>query len=391
MVARVAKVAKSRWSQRYREQAPPHTPADVVANAIATAEKTRLSDPSVPPLFSLMHVAHHTGVDVQTLRRLVERKDNADYKVFLLAKGAGRKGNQRGYRVIAVPRLELKAVQRWICDHILKQQRPHAASTAYSPQSDLLSAVRPHLGCRWLVKLDLRAFFDSVSEVSAYKVFRRIGYQPLVAFELARLCTRLGRDTPWRQHPRWRSRGSSRYSITTYSSRRVGHLPQGAPTSPMLSNLVMRTFDESMTALANRRGFAYSRYADDLAFSTRASASRNECTALIHEAYRLIGRYGLAPNLSKTKISPPGARKLLLGLLVDGDEARLTKDFRKRLGTHLHYLKTFGPVEHAKRRDFESVFGLRNYLMGLAHYARQVDPRFGGEVLQKLREVPWPV
>lgn len=391
MVARVAKVAKSRWSQHYRERAPCGLPTEVVENAVATAEKTRNDDGSRTPIFTLKHLSNYTGVSVQLLRSLVQREEPVDYKVFLLAKGAGRKGNRRGYRVIAVPRLELKAVQRWICDHILNHQRVHPAGTAYRPESNLLDAVKPHLGCKWLIKLDLQAFFDSVSEISVYKVFRRIGYQPLVAFELSRLCTRLGRETAWRRHHRWQSHHRSRYSIVNYTNRRIGHLPQGAPTSPMLSNLVMLAFDASMSALAHKRGFVYSRYADDLAFSTRSNASRDQCASLVREAYGQIGRHGLAPNLSKTKIAPPGARKLLLGLLIDGDEARLTKDLRKRLGTHIHYLKRFGPVEHAERRGFESVFGLRNYLMGLAHYARQVDPPYGTEVLRELRQVSWPI
>lgn len=81
----------------------------------------------------------------------------------------------------------------------------------------------------------------------------------------------------------------------------------------------------------------------------------------------------------------------MLGLLIDGDEARLTKDLRKRLATHLHFIKKFGPVDHAARRKFDSVFGLRNYLMGLAHYARQIDPEYGKVILQELVNVKWPV
>jgi hypothetical protein len=256
----------------------------------------------------------------------------------------------------------------------------------------LVKAVNPHLRCRWLVKIDLQTFFDSVSEIPVYQVFLRIGYQPLVAFELTRLCTRLGKATAWRLHSKWLRRKTKQYKISDYQNARIGYLPQGAPSSPMLSNLVMREFDQKMTRLAASHGFIYTRYADDLAYSTTdKSIGRNDCQQLIQAAYKLIGGFSLAPNLSKTHISPPGTRKLLLGLLIDGPHPNLTKEFRKKISVHLHFLKRFGALEHANRRGFDSVIGLRNHLFGLAYYAKQINESYGKKILSDLNAIAWPI
>lgn len=380
------------WSQHLRERAPADLSENILENAIAVAKQIHNDDGSSTPILTLGHLAASTGTEVKVLRRLIGRKENSAYKTFLLAKTPKNPLQDRGYRTISVPRSDLKAIQRWISDNILARQSPNSASKAYSPNCKLVDAVEVHLRCRWLIKLDLRAFFDSISEIPVYRVFRQIGYQPLVAFELSRLCTRLGKPTHWRNHPKWLLQTSRSFSIGDYGTPRIGHLPQGAPTSPMLSNLVMRDFDEHMTILAASKGFRYSRYADDLALSTtNRNTSRAECQELIKCAYRLIGKFGLAPNLSKTKLSPPGGRKLLLGILIDGPKPRLTKEFRKKLLQHIYYLKKFGPSGHAKRRNFDSVIGLRNHVYGLAYYAKQIDETFGKSVLADLNTISWPI
>ncbi|CAM8665661.1 RT_Bac_retron_II domain containing protein [Comamonadaceae bacterium] len=382
------KVAANRFPQHYRNAAPTDAEAKLISNAIAIASKIRNGDGSSTPLFTLGHLADQTRVNVGLLRKFVARRDEFAYRSFLLKKNGGN----RGFRTISVPRIELKLVQRWISDQILSHQLKHSASTAYSPGSKLVDAVKPHVECRWLIKIDITAFFDSISERRVYEVFLKIGYQPLVAFELTRLCTQLSRETPWRSQHRWRNEKSLKYDVIgTYRNMRVGHLPQGAPTSPMLSNLIMWSFDEEMTALAKAQGFTYTRYADDIALSTRLQSSRIACEALIASVYKLIGRFGFAPNLSKTKLASPNARKIVLGLLVDGPIPQLPKDFRKELRQHIHYIKRFGANEHAIRRDFKSVSGMRNYLLGIAYFARQIDPAYGSAAIEELKSIHWPI
>lgn len=234
--------------------------------------------------------------------------------------------------------------------------------------------------------MDLRNFFESVTERQVFAVFRSIGYQPLVAFELARICTRVA-PSHWRL-PRYRARWDWT-TIDRYWHPPMGHLPQGAPTSPRLANLVARALDEGLEKLARKHGFVYTRYADDLTFSTIGSLSRGEVRSLIGKISEAIAQAGFTPNQAKTTVSPPGSRKVVLGLLVDRDEPRLSREFKAQLRLHLYYLKRHGPTAHAARQGNATVFGLRRHVLGLIHHARQIEKDYGERQLKSFHELNW--
>lgn len=270
--------------------------------------------------------------------------------------------------------------------------RPHYASVAFSKGDKLVEAARPHCGARWLVKLDVRNFFESINETAVYRVFRSLGYQPLVSMEMARLCTRLGTATNYRLRPRWLST-KSRTAIDPYLTHRMGHLPQGAPTSPMLANLAVRLFDKAVQEIADAHGLTFTRYADDIALSSKdKSFGRDRCAAVIGKIYAAMGEFGLSPNATKTRIASPGARKVVLGLLVDGADPRLPREFRANMRRHLHYLASpeSDIAAHAASRGFASITGMKNHVFGLAMFARQIERAYGEDCLARLKAVPWP-
>ncbi|CAM5208620.1 RNA-directed DNA polymerase [Oligella ureolytica] len=169
-------------------------------------------------------------------------------------------------------------------------------------------------------------------------------------------------------------------TIRSYSFPQLGHLPQGASTSPMLANLVMYAADNELSKVAESFGLTYTRYADDLTFST-TKTNFDRVTAGLHikKVYQTLGRFGLEPNLAKTQVVPPRARKIVLGLLVDQKTPRLTRAFKSKMRMHFHYIEQdeIGPVRHAERRGFSAVAGLRNHLLGLTAYASQIEPEYG--------------
>jgi RNA-directed DNA polymerase len=383
----------TRWSpQLFSRQAPAGYPSDVLTHAIAVADAIVAVNPKLPPLFSLRHIAYQTNADYHFLRAVVTRAQPEPYRTFRLRKRPAHSGEVR-YRVIAVPDPTLLRVQSWITQRILAEVSPHSASVAYSKGNRLMDAARPHCGSRWLIKLDVRNFFESINEVAVYRVFRSLGYQPLVALELSRICTRMGNPTGYRQRNRWLL-GRLRTSIDQYRQYRMGHLPQGAPTSPMLANLAVRAFDAHVTKIAGDYGMIYTRYADDLSLSTVSeNFDRAKCAKVIGEVYSAMGKAGLSPNITKTRIASPGARKIVLGLLVDGAEPRLPRDFRATFRRHIYYLSKSptGPAEHAEARGFASIRGMKNHVYGLATFARQIEPVFGDECLARLNKVVWPI
>ena len=171
----------------------------------------------------------------------------------------------------------------------------------------------------------------------------------------------------------------------------MGHLPQGAPTSPMLANLAMLELDRVLDDLARARGWTYTRYADDLAFSTRGPATRGRSIELTKLAERELVKVGLTANWQKTSIAPPGGRKILLGVLVDRDQPRLTWEFRNNIETHVYALTSpkIGAAAHCQRRGFASVIGMRRHVAGLIAFAHQVDKDYARNLYVAFNAVDW--
>ena len=184
----------------------------------------------------------------------------AHYRRFSIPKRRG------GKRQIDAPYPLLLDCQRWINRHILMSIPVHPAATAYVKDMSLLANVQPHLAQKCLFRIDLRDFFPSISTRRIVAQFRRVGYAKNVAFYLAALCCLNGR------------------------------LPQGAATSPALSNLVSVRMDRRLASLSTRADLTYTRYADDLSFSGeyigsqfRRSVCRiiEECGFIINEEKNL--------------------------------------------------------------------------------------------------------
>lgn len=339
-----------------------------------------------PAILSLKHLAVMTDVSYGDLREVVSRETDP-YRSFRIRKRSG------GRRLICVPRASLARVQKWLALYVLNRGDVHVSSAAYAPGSSPVKCAALHCGCRWLVKVDVRNFFESISEIQVYRTFRKFGYSTLVSFELTRLCTRVYiRKTRRRSDRVWEADPSRYDGIPAYGSWQIGHLPQGAPTSPMLSNLTMHALDSDLTSLAADAGLYYTRYADDLTFSTsEMSFSRVAARRLLSAVMERLRAEGLRANRQKTVIAPPGARKIVLGLLVDGSRPRLRREFKKSLGAHIHFLKRFGPAQHAERRGFKSIWSMRRHLQGKIAYARQVEPAFADEAERGLAGVDWSV
>lgn len=383
-----------RWSSRQYKQAAIERGIDpaIVEKATAIGLDIVRRNRNVQPVFTLRHLAELAAVDYSLLRNYVSR--GADpYEAFRLKKRPAANGDSR-YRIICIPHPPLMKVQRWITQNVLKHGDVHEASVAFAPDSTLIKATQPHCGAQWLIKLDIKRFFESIPERIIYRVFREFGFQALVAFEMTRLCTRLYPEPPIYDTRKWSSAGISGYKIRAYEQAWQGHLPQGAPTSPMLANLACLKLDELLAELADNEGMQYTRYADDLTFSSRSKElGRDRATNVVGKVFKHLVHLGFSPNRSKTSIVPPGGRKIVLGLLVDGEMPRLSREFKATLRQHIHYLTLdgCGPVKHAQERGFVSVVGLRNHVLGLIGFASQIEPNYARARRKEFEQVQWPI
>lgn len=396
----------TRWRpQRYRAGAVAKgISPQIVEHALRTAEITHAVNGKLPPILTLRHLAEYTGVNYGILRSVARRSDEVSYRVFRIRKRPAHNGERR-FRVIAVPSAPLMQVQRWINKRVLMHAHVHPASVAFAEDDNIREAAAVHCQSKWVIKLDVLNFFESISEILVYRVFRSLGYQPLISFELSRICTRISKSTAIRSLEKWINfRAESRtdsdgvsfisgMTIRAYDEYKIGHLPQGAPTSPMLANLAMRALDQDLAEVAKMHGFVYTRYADDLTLSTKEHCDRKKCQHIIGRIYRALASVGLSPNRSKTRIIPPGGRKIVLGLLVNGPEPRLMRDFKARLRQHLYYLEqpNIGPSQHARKLGFSSVVGFRHHLLGLVGYAAQIEPEYGQRMRSRVDNIKWPI
>jgi RNA-directed DNA polymerase len=336
----------------------------------------------VPVVFSLAHLANLSRTLYSDLHGFVSRSDiqvkDFPYKNFPIAKRTG------GVRWISIPVPPLMAVQQWINQNILNNVPPHGAAFAYVPKRRLLDHAQRHCGAAWLVKVDIKNFFSNISERQVFQVFLKLGYPKLLSFEMARLSTRV---TPKRQGSKWIN-SFDEHAIADYDCKYVGSLPQGAPTSPALSNLVCVELDRDLSDLAISKSATYSRYADDLCFSL-ATGSREDAFALKREVSKILWKHGFSENPKKTRVVPPGARMVLTGLNVNADVPTVPREVRDLVRMHLHYAKKNGIPAHCRERGFRSVIGFKNHLLGLIGYVASVDKRYGATFYAKFNELPW--
>lgn len=322
-------------------------------------ERTRANLPALPDVQAL---TTWLGLDgAEDLRRLMRPGSHtgAPYVDFEIPKARG------GRRTISAPRAPLRAAQRKILAEILSRVPTHDAAHGFVPGRSTVSNAAPHVGAQLLLKTDVREFFPTIHYWRVRGLFFSLGYGETVAGALAGLCTRRAVINP-------DSVSSGPHGL----GRRVvwpGLLPQGAPTSPAISNLVCRRLDARLRGLATKLGARYTRYADDLSFSFHEStaADKLDVGRVFWWIDQILQQEGFAEHPGKRQILRPHRRQLVTGLVVN-DRLTVPRDARRRFRAILHNCKQRGLASEAKGRD-----DFADYLRGFAAYVQMVQPDLG--------------
>lgn len=345
---------------------------------------TEIQSNEIPVIYSLAHLANLSKtlyIDLHTFSsRANKPTSDFPYKNFPIKKRSG------GKRWISIPVPPLMAVQSWIARNILRHISPHGSATAFVAglSSPLKSHAQRHCGSNWILKLDLKNFFSNISEKQVYEVFRNLNYPKLLSFEMARICTRI---TPNRLGKRWTNEWAEFERPYDYC-RFVGSLPQGAPTSPALSNLVCVNLDKELSELTASSSGVYSRYADDMCFSFMSS-SREEIASFKKSVNKILWKYNFNENKAKTRIIPPGSRKIITGLVIDSGMVTIPREVRSRIREHLYYAGKYGIPQHCEKKGFRSVIGFRNHLYGLLMHVYSINPEQGEKFKNEFNQLPW--
>lgn len=356
----------------YRQNGRAQGTSDDVLDA-ALAQAHAVESRGLAPILTLNHLAVRAGVSYHYLRDIASRAYDPYDDLVLLRR------NSRKMRPISIPQPPLMHVQRWILHRVLGRIPLHTSSYAYRTGSSIRACATQHAGARWLVKLDIRSFFETIDERKVFRVFQDAGYVDLVAFELARLCTRSARYAKHIDVRKFIGDAKPRV-IQPYSQEVLGFLPQGAPTSGALANLVVHDLDITFSALAQQQRMVYTRYADDLTFSSIEDFNLRHATQLIRDVDTALRSAGFSLHKKKTHVVPPGSRKVVLGLLVDRDHVRLNRAMRSRIAEHVRGVEKFGLAPHVAHRRFSSIDGLVHHVDGLLAFATDIEPGWAAEM-----------
>jgi hypothetical protein len=295
-------------------------------------------------------------------RRLNERASAPalfHYNYTWVAKSGG------GFRLLEAPKARLCARQRWILRNVLAAIPPSPHAHGFVRGRDVRSFVRPHAGRAVVVRLDLQDFFASVSRARVAALFRRVGYPRPVADALANLCTAATPLGVLDAHPRV---GDLPQRFLVNAALRDRHLPQGAPTSPAISNLVAWRMDTRLSALAAGFGATMTRYADDIAISGDETFARS-LRFFLPRAAAIVLEEGFRVNHRKTRVMPRGHRQELCGVAV-AERPSVPRRERDRLRAILFNARRLG-VESQNR---EGHADFRRHLEGRIAWVSAVNP-----------------
>lgn len=265
-----------------------------------------LKNLGLPALTSLDEFAHAMKLGSNTVRSL-SISSNSRYKTYKEPKKSG------GFREIAQPCRELKAVQSWVLRNILDKLNSSPYSKGFEKGKSILDNAQPHAGASYLLSMDLENFFPSIGAYKVYGIFRSIGYNKEMCKLLTNLCT--------------------------YD----GYLPQGAPSSPKLANLTCSRLDARIHGYAGPKGITYTRYADDITLSAHSAVKIEKAKAFIGT---IVYEEGLKVNKSKTKICGTKRQKKVTGLVLSGNNVGIGQKKYRELRSVLHHIFVGRSIEY---------------------------------------------
>jgi RNA-directed DNA polymerase len=284
-------------------------------------------------------------------------------------------------RLLEIPKLPLKNLQRAILEHVLNAIPPHPAVHGFRLGRSAVTNAAAHCGRAVVVKLDLADFFPSVPAGRVCRVFRSAGYPEAVARLLAGLCTTRTPADVWDARPNPASDGSEHAMRLRLTDR---HLPQGAPTSPALANLAAHRLDRRLAGLAARLGATYTRYADDLTFSGDGDLARR-AKRLAHVAAVVAGEEGFALNFRKTRVMRRGRRQTVTGVVVNARPNVPRADFDLLKATLTNCVR-HGPT--GQNREVRPDF--RAHLAGRVAHLAAINPARGRKLWALFDRIAWP-
>ena len=290
-----------------------------------------LSKQQLPIIYDQQHLALLVGYKLSYLIK-ASNSTFLFYRTFTIKKKNG------GSREIAEPLPSLKEIQKWILKEILEKLECSKYAKAYISGTSIKENARFHRGQEKVLTIDIKDFFSSIKFRKVFSLFKRLGYSKAVTTMLANLCCL------------------------------DGSLPQGAPTSPALSNLIVMNIDKRIAGFSKKYGFRFTRYSDDLTFSGAIVAG-----SIINFVKNVLLSEKLSINDKKIRLMHAHQRQEVTGI-VTNQKLQVSKLVRKKFRQEMYYIQKFGLDSHLQKiRNTRSHY--LKHMLGIANFVSFVNPQ----------------
>ncbi|CAA0260671.1 reverse transcriptase domain-containing protein [Tenacibaculum maritimum] len=288
----------------------------------------------LPIIYNLSHFSAYVGYNAKYIRRAIKTDSTKFfYREYSILKKNG------SLRVINEPLPSLKEIQKWILDNALNNMAISAYAKAYTFNRSIKDHVKYHKNQKSLLTLDIENFFNNITADKVEKLFINKGYSLLVSNLMSKICTL------------------------------KNCLPQGAPTSPRISNILMLPFDDKISKYCKTKGnIKYTRYADDLAFS--GEINKEEIVELVTNELKELG---LTLNIDKTIEKKQSQQQIISGIVVN-KKIQVPRKKRDELRQSMYYIEKFGLENHLVKIKCSKSNYLK-HLLGIANYIIFINPK----------------
>lgn len=330
------------------------------------SNKALLQQFKLPFFDNVTSLAKAIGIDLASLKYLTfHRKvsQHSHYHSFEVDKKSG------GKRKISAPKPKLKQLQLWILENILDKIILQEHVHGFVKQKSIVTNAMPHVGKDLLINIDLKDFFPTISYKRVKGLFAKLGYSEQIATILALACTQANTDEVSMDGVKYFVQNGERF------------LPQGSPASPAISNIIVYKLDKRIYGLAQKLGFAYSRYADDLSFSSNKENEKN-VAQLLYFVNKIIESEDFIIHPDKTHIMRAKSQQKVTGIVVN-QKLNVEKQKLKKFRALLHNIEING----WQNQQWGKAVHLINAIEGYINFVNMVNPVKAQQFKNQLRVI----
>ena len=364
-----AQKAKKEAGRKRRIETPLYLGAGVSAGLKYEDENgEQLNALALPMIHNAKDWAEAMGMPAEKISWLCYHRKAATidhYHRFKIPKSKG------GFRTIASPKPMMRQAQSWILENILEHIPLHNAAMAFRPGRSIAENAQRHQNGGVIIRIDLKDFFPSIKFPRVKGIFKSFGYNEGMATLFALVSTDAARINAELDGQKYFVALSERY------------LPQGACTSPTLTNIICRNMDKRLEGLAQKFGFTYTRYADDLVLSHPDKDTKVDF--LIRCVENIISEEGFIVHPEKTMIMRPHNRQNVTGIVVN-DTPNVSRRDLRNFRSFLHHYETKGEEAMTKKLGKNA----RSYAQGYWSFIYMVNKEVAMKILGRygwLKEV----